>query len=93
MMPGQLAPPNLESLLVYSLVARVVEAVTKQLAEQPVKIQPALLTVAQAAEYLARSTRAVENMIQDGKLRTVRDGRRVFLARKDLDIWIENNTY
>lgn len=83
---------TLEGILADALASRVVAAVEAQLAEQPVKIQPALLTVEQAGEYLARSTRAVEAMIQESKLRVVRDGRTVRLARKDLDAWIENHT-
>lgn len=55
-------------------------------------VQPALLTVKQAATYIARSEQAVQHMISHKHLVVVRDGRRVFLRRTDLDEWIEKNT-
>lgn len=54
--------------------------------------QPALLTVKQAAAYIARSEQAVQHMISNKHLIVVRDGRRVFLRRTDLDEWIEKKT-
>jgi excisionase family DNA binding protein len=54
-------------------------------------IQPALLTVKQAAIYLARTEQAVQHLIFQRDLPVVRVGRRVHLHRKDLDVWIEAN--
>jgi excisionase family DNA binding protein len=51
--------------------------------------QRRLLTVDQAAEYLARSPLAVRHLINRRVLPAVRHGRRVFLDRADLDSFIE----
>jgi excisionase family DNA binding protein len=51
--------------------------------------QPRLLSVDQAALYLGRTKAAIQHMISDGTLRTVRGDRRVFLDKNDLDEWIE----
>jgi excisionase family DNA binding protein len=56
------------------------------------KIQPRLLTVDQAAEYLGRTKAAVQHMVAARRLPLVRDGRRIFLDVRELDRWIEQNT-
>ena len=56
-------------------------------------LQPALLTVKQAAVYLGRSEQAVQHLIFQKDLPVVRIGRRVHLDRRDLDAWIEKNKY
>jgi excisionase family DNA binding protein len=56
------------------------------------RIQPRLLTVDQAAEYLGRSKVAVQHMVAARRLPVVRDGRRIFLDVRELDRWIEQNT-
>jgi excisionase family DNA binding protein len=58
-----------------------------------VAIQPALLTVKQAAIYLGRSEQSVQHLIFQKDLPVVRVGRRVHLDRRDLDVWIEKNKY
>jgi excisionase family DNA binding protein len=54
-------------------------------------VAPRLLTVDQAAVYLARSKDAVQHMVAARKLPVVRDGRRVFLDVRELDRWIEQS--
>jgi excisionase family DNA binding protein len=54
-------------------------------------IAPRLMSIPQAAEYLGRTVDAVENMIRNGKLLTVRGDRRVQFDREDLNHWIEAN--
>ncbi len=54
------------------------------------KIQPRLMTVAQAGEYLGRSKDGVRRLIESGKLKTIRHDRRVFLDVRDLDQAIED---
>ena len=56
------------------------------------KIQPRLLTVKQAAEYLGRTKAAVQHMVAARRVPVVRDGRRIFLDVQELDRWIEQNT-
>jgi len=56
-------------------------------------IQPALLSVKDAAVYLGRSEQAIQHLIFDHELPVVRVGRRVHLDRRDLDAWIEKNKY
>ena len=59
----------------------------------PNVIQPALLTVKQAGDYLGRSEASIQHMIFDKELPVVRSDRRVRLRRADLDKWIDENTY
>ena len=57
------------------------------------KVQPRLLSLEQAGQYLGRSRQAVEHMVRSGRLPAVKADRRVFLDRADLDEWIiENKT-
>jgi excisionase family DNA binding protein len=56
-----------------------------------VPVQPRLLSVEQAAVYLGRTKPAIQHMIAEGSLQTVRADRRVFLDKEDLDRWIEKN--
>ncbi|WP_321471030.1 helix-turn-helix domain-containing protein [uncultured Paludibaculum sp.] len=54
-------------------------------------LQPRLLTVKQAAAYLARTEKATYQLIAIGSLPSVRSDARVMLDRQDLDRWIEGN--
>jgi excisionase family DNA binding protein len=56
-------------------------------------IQPALLTVKEAAIYLGRSEQAIQHLVFERALPVVRVGRRVHLDRRDLDAFIEKNKY
>jgi excisionase family DNA binding protein len=47
-----------------------------------------LMTVQEAALYLALSEREVYNMIANKELNGVRHGRRLMLDIRDLDVWI-----
>lgn len=52
-------------------------------------VEPALLTVKQAAIYLGRSEQSIQHLIFQKELPVVRVGRRVHLDRRDLDGFIE----
>jgi len=52
-------------------------------------IQPRLLTVKQAGEYLGCSEASVYHQVSEGKLPVVRRDRRVFLDVRDLDRMID----
>ena len=54
-------------------------------------VRPRLLTVEQAAVYIGRTKEAIQHMIANCKLPTVRSDRRVFIDLRDLDTWIEEN--
>src|SRR5690348_15719611 len=54
-------------------------------------IQPALLTVKEAATYLGRTEQSVQHLVFERQIPVVRVGRRVHLDRKDLDAFIEKN--
>lgn len=56
-------------------------------------VRQRLLTVDQAGSYLGRTREAVQHMVANGKLRSVRADRRVFVDRRDLDVWIEQNKF
>ena len=76
--------------LIDALAERVAVKVAER-AESGTKVKPRLLTVEQAATYLGRTKEAVQHMIFENKLPTVRTDRRVFVDIKDLDGWIEDN--
>jgi excisionase family DNA binding protein len=74
-------------------VAAELAAILKEQVARPYVIEPALLTVKQAAVYLGRSEQSVQHLIFQKDLPVVRVGRRVHLDRRDLDAWIEKNKY
>jgi excisionase family DNA binding protein len=82
--------------LIETLVNAIAEAVAARLRPQlqsPAKIQPVLLDVKDAAEYLGRTEVAVQHLVHEKSFPVVRVGRRVHLDRRDLDAWIEKNKY
>jgi len=50
-----------------------------------------LMSVEQAAAYIARTPQAVRHLIHQRDIPVIRTGRNVRIDRNDLDIWIENN--
>lgn len=44
-----------------------------------------LLTIAQAADYALSSASTIKRRIKDGKLSAVRNGRKLYVSRADLD--------
>ena len=80
-MPPPVFDPTLEVL---------VKAVLKEVMSTGL-VQPALLTVKQAAVYLGRSEQSIQHLIFNRELPVVRSGRRVHLHKRDLDAWIEKN--
>ena len=50
-----------------------------------------LYNVEEAAIYLGRTTCALREMLWAGKLRYVKDGKRILLDVKDMDAWIERS--
>jgi len=50
-----------------------------------------LFSLCEAAFYLGRSGWSMRHLIADGKITIVRNGRRIFLARRDLGSFIEKN--
>jgi excisionase family DNA binding protein len=51
--------------------------------------EPRMLTVMEASRYISRSERSVRQMITDGVLPVMREGRAVRLDRAALDRWID----
>ena len=85
---------NIDDLLT-DLAKRVAAEVWAELEQRSLtpKVQPRLLSLEQAGQYLGRSRQAVEHMVRSGRLPAVKADRRVFLDRADLDGWIiENKT-
>jgi len=56
-----------------------------------IPVEPSLLTIQQAARYLAASEWAVRRLIYAGKLSYVKVGKRFNLRRAELDTWIAQN--
>lgn len=50
-----------------------------------------LYSIQEASVYLGRSVWAVREMLWAGKMPYIKDGRRVLLDIKDIDLWIEKN--
>jgi len=77
--------------LIEVLAQRVAFKVTSELdhTERGSAIQPRLLTIPQAGEYLSRSPAAVRHLINVGKLPAVRIDGRVFLDIRDLERAVE----
>lgn len=50
-----------------------------------------LFSIKEAAVYLGRSVWSVREMLWKGKIRFVKDGKRVLLDIQDMDAWIENS--
>jgi excisionase family DNA binding protein len=85
-------PEGLDGLA--KAVASEVAAILRpEIARLVPSVQPALLTVKDAAVYLGRSEQAIQHLIFEKQLPVVRFGRRVHLDRKDLDAFIEKNKY
>jgi excisionase family DNA binding protein len=64
---------------------------TAQRIQNPVSGRPQkrLYNVNEAAVYLGRSAWALREMYYQGKVPTVKDGRRILFDIQDLDAWIE----
>jgi excisionase family DNA binding protein len=82
--------------IVQSLATKIAEVIAAQVVNTPPRpnaerLEPRLLTVKEAAQYLARSEQAIRHLIFQRDLPVVRSGRNVRLDRRDLDRWIENN--
>lgn len=78
--------------LAKALAVEIAERLKPEIARLAVPvIQPALLTVKQAAVYLGRTEQAIQHLIFERLLPVVRVGRRVHLDRRDLDAFIETN--
>jgi excisionase family DNA binding protein len=76
------------------LVRVIVQQVLRELRENSRESESAqrrLLCPEKAAHYLSLSRREVYNMIANGQLRAVRQGRRKMLDIRDLEMWIEEN--
>jgi excisionase family DNA binding protein len=83
-------PPLLDQLL-NELAARIAAKLAEHLAGIASAPPQRLLTIEQAAEYLSRSTGAVEHMIASRKIPCVRMDRRVQIDVHDLDAWIDRS--
>jgi excisionase family DNA binding protein len=65
------------------------DAIAKRVADILQHGQSRLLTVAQAADYLGMTQKALRHKIAEGSVPAVREGGRLHLDREDLDHWID----
>jgi excisionase family DNA binding protein len=82
--------------MVQTLATKLVAEITAQVlantqARTSERVEARLLTVKEAAQYLARSEQAIRHLVFQRDLPVVRSGRNVRLDRRDLDRWIENS--
>lgn len=54
-------------------------------------VQPRLMTIPQAAAYLASRVWTIRSLIWSGELPRIRAGKRFLLDRADLDRWVERS--
>lgn len=81
---------NIDSLI-QNFAKRLAAQVRVELAGNALSpLQPRLLTVEQAAIYMGRSEEAMQHMVANGKVPTVRIDRRVFVDVHDLETLIED---
>ncbi len=66
-------------------------SMNSQMTGVPARIAKRLYNIQEAAIYLGRTTWAVRGMIAAGKIPYVRDGRRILLDIRDMDVWIERS--
>ena len=58
---------------------------------QPASVQAKLFTVQQAASYIGRTPEAVNHLVSERRIPTVRSDKRIFIDKQDLDKWIDEN--
>ncbi len=83
---------NTQAISFDQVLDALAEAVSRRLeplVEGKREIKPRLLTVQQAATYMACSKASVYHQVAEGKLPVVRRDRRVFLDVRDIDGMIE----
>lgn len=73
--------------LVEAIAARVSDLLCERLPTRP---EP-YLDVNGAAEYLAAKRSRIYELVESGRLRTHRDGRRLLFRREDLDAALESD--
>jgi excisionase family DNA binding protein len=56
-----------------------------------IEIKKRLYSVKEASTYLGRSPWSVAEMVRTGKLKYIRDGKRIFLDIQDITLWIETS--
>ena len=82
------AVARLEALVGPNLAAAILDALREELAASSAPHpEPASrwLTVEQTADYLGTTSKAIRRRIDRGRLRVVRDGRRLYVDRQALD--------
>ncbi len=84
---------NLDALL-DALAERVAARLAPHLAGRDAgAVRARLLSVEDAAAYIGRTKASVQHMVASGRLPSVRSDRRVFVDRRDLDMWIQDNKH
>lgn len=82
---------SLATKLVAEITAQVLASTQVRARTSGERVEARLLTVKEAAQYLARSEQAIRHLVFQRDLPVVRSGRNVRLDRRDLDRWIENS--
>ena len=82
---------SLATKLVAEITAQVLASTQARARTSGEQVEARLLTVKEAAQYLARSEQAIRHLVFQRDLPVVRSGRNVRLDRRDLDRWIENS--
>ena len=83
---------SLATKLVAEITAQVLASTQARARTSGERVEARLLTVKEAAQYLARSEQAIRHLVFQRDLPVVRSGRNVRLDRRDLDRWIENTS-
>lgn len=59
--------------------------------KKDIRPQKRLFSLEDTSIYLGCSMGFIKSMLDNGKLPFIRDGKRVFIDIRDIDIWIERN--
>jgi hypothetical protein len=90
MTPKQ-APTDPMAPLVDAIASRVIDYMRPLLESSTLALRPRLLTVEQAAVYLARTPNAVRCLLTKDAFPAVKADGRTMLDVRDLDRWIDQN--
>jgi excisionase family DNA binding protein len=64
---------------------------TKYTRKDQLRPQKRLFSLEDTSIYLGRSINSVRDMIHSGKMPFIRDGKRIFIDLRDLDLWIDRS--
>ena len=81
------------ALSFHQLLEMIAEKVAAKLVAEPLRLQPRLMTISQAAVYTGQSAECLQQLLTSGAIPILCTGKQVLVDRQDLDGWIEQHKY